>query len=128
MIQDVSQPEIQELANLMVAHMEQRQWEDQSGIKPDVHSIKAVIRHHMIDGNGVAYIHKTEGVIDGFFLGCVMPLLIDIRHMAAHEKMSGGEGIEDMWEKFIKWAKKNNAITAVRGCYDKLGTPRFRRI
>lgn len=128
MIREATRNDSRAILELLLKDAEERGWEEQSGAKVDPYSVHTIIQYHIRDSNGVAYVSEKDQGLDGYFLGCVMPFLLDLRHMAAHEKMAGGENVELMWERFKDWARNRNAITAVRCCYDKSNQERFRRM
>ena len=130
MIREAERKDVQEVLDLLLQVIKKNKWEEQSGMKPDRHTLSALLNYHMRHKDARVFIYEDDedGAIKGVLAGGLMPFLIDIRRHAAHEKMGGGEKIEKLQEMFDMWAAEENAAVVVRGCYDEPGGSRFRRV
>lgn len=128
MTREADKNDVDQIYKLMEKEIHFRGWVEDTGCEPNEESIKAIVHYHIRNINGCAFVNEQNGKIDGVFLGCVMPWLLDLKHMAGHEKMSLGENLDGLWQMFFEWARTKNVITCVRGCYDALEGSRFRRI
>lgn len=128
MIREAARDDVEEMFKMVSEEMHARGWVEETGCEPHEDSIKLLIQYHIRESNGCAFVNETNGKIDGVFLGCVMPWLLDLKYVAGHEKMSFGNNIEGLWQMFFEWVRTKNAITCVRGCYDAFKGSRFRRV
>ena len=127
MIREAFHKDVPDIKKLVIIFAQKNLWPEQSGIGIDEQTIETMIRFYIRFDRGFAWVHETKGKIDGFFIGGVEPYMLDLRKNAAHELMSGGEGVSEMWNEFVQQAKQKNAATAVLGCYSESNGSRFRR-
>lgn len=107
-----------------------REWsvEEDSGVPIDPPTIDAVLRFHLRSKDAVVLVNEDDGIVNGFFVGALLPHYMDIRRHVAHEKISGGKNHEELWNKFKEWAKEQDAPACIRSCYDPKEGSRFRRV
>lgn len=128
MIRQATSADLEVLCKLCLEKIKENNWKELSGATVDEDSVNAVVKYHIVHRDGFAYVNETGGVIDGVFLGCVMPWTLDLNYKAAHEKMGFGGNLDALWETFLQWAIEKNAITCVRSCFEVLEGQRFRRL
>jgi len=126
MIREIFYKDVPSVKKLILSEIEKRQWTDQAGAGLDDQSIETLLRLYM--RTGFARIVEDGDMIVGFFVGYIAPYLLDMRHQAIHELMSGGEQVDSLWQEFLQWGRERKAVTAIVGCYDELQGSRFRRI
>lgn len=101
MIREADKNDVDQIYKLMEKEIHLRGWVEDTGCEPNEESIKAIVHYHIRDMNGCAFVNEKDGKIDGVFLGCVMPWLLDLKHRAGHEKMSLGENLDGLGKCFL---------------------------
>ncbi len=125
-MREATHKDVPEIKNLALKTISERGWNEYAQV--DEHTIETLTRYYMRSHNGFVWVHETEGKIDGFFVGYCAPFLLDLRSDSLHEMLSGGEGVEKLWDEFFLWGKQKKAVIAIRGCYDAFNGSRFRRV
>lgn len=124
-MREAAQSDVPEIKKLIIQNAIERGWTEYGPI--DEKTVETMVQYYLRKKTGFVYVHETENSVDGFFIGYCAPWLLDLRTDSLHEMMSGGIGVEDMWQQFLLWGKQKKAFIAIKGCYDAFNGPRFRR-
>lgn len=129
MIREATREDVGDIATIAISDIKAKGWPDDSSGPLDSYSIRTLIHFHIREANGCCFVNEdSNGIIIGALAGGLMPWMLDIRYMAAHEKLTMGEGHIPLMERFVAWAKEKGAVTVVRSCYEAFDGLRFRRV
>lgn len=126
MIREAFHRDIPEIKKIALNEIMVRGWADQAGTGVDDYTLETLIRLYI--KQGFVRVYENGDLITGFFVGYSAPYLLDMKHLSIHEMMSGGEGVDKLWQEFLQWGRERKAVAAIVGCYDELSGSRFRRI
>lgn len=128
MIRQATRKDIDTIAHLILSQVEDNDWVEESGMSPDIPTIKTIVNYHVRNKDAVVLVYEEDDDVVGVLVGALMPFLLDIRRHSAHEKMWAGTHTEELRNAFDNWARNEDACCVVMGCYEKSPEARLRRV